>query len=105
MNVAKKKPAQLSDSLLANRPRKGEAKPQTEQAAATASPETPKAATVPAKPVDRRKRRTGRAASTNTHQLNIRVSAEVLSRFHSFLDAEDLTMAEGLEALLSNSNA
>ena len=96
-----KKPALLSGSLLAHRPRKGEAKPQTETQASvpeTASvsesrePQAP-TGTIPAR---RRKRR-----SQNTQQLNLRVSEETLERFTKLADTKNLIFGDLLALLLN----
>ena len=98
-----KKPAMLSDSLLAHRPRKGEAKPQTETQAAT-----PEVANTPtpeltqetstnnvAAPARRRRRR-----SEKTQQLNLRVSEETLERFTRLADSKNLIFGDFLSLLL-----
>lgn len=98
-----KKPAVLSDSLLAHRPRKGEARPQTEsEAAIPASAEAVPSseATSPnpmtgAAPGRRRKRR-----SQNTQQLNLRVSEGTLERFTKLADKENLIFGDLLTQLL-----
>lgn len=99
-----KKPAMLSDSLLSNRPRKGEAKPQTEaQAAAPEAGEALEQTTEPtpsptsgAAPARRRKRR-----SQNTQQLNLRVSEETLERFTKLADNKNLIFGDLLTLLLN----
>lgn len=98
-----KKPAMLSDSLLAHRPRKGEARPQTETQAAIAPSEsaaqieapveTPSTATAS---VRRRKRR-----SEKTQQLNLRVSEETLDRFTQLADSKNLIFGDLLTLLLN----
>lgn len=98
-----KKPAMLSDSLLAHRPRKGEAKPQTEtQAAAPEVESTPSlelnqetSATNVAAPARRRRRR-----SEKTQQLNLRVSEETLARFTRLADSKNLIFGDFLALLL-----
>lgn len=98
-----KKPAMLSDSLLSNRPRKGEAKPQTEAQAAEPLVERPAAIEAPvetqptigAAPARRRKRR-----SEKTQQLNLRVSQETLERFTQLADQKNLIFGDLLEVLL-----
>jgi len=91
-----KKPALLSESLLAHRPRKGEAKPQTETQASEpeASPSVERAGE-PATPARRRKRR-----SQNTQQLNLRVSEETLERFTKLADSKNLIFGDLLALLL-----
>ena len=98
-----KKPAMLSDSLLAHRPRKGEAKPQTEtQAAAPVVESSPNVGT-PAEPQPtsgaapgrRRKRR-----SEKTQQLNLRVSEETLERFTQLADSKNVIFGDLLALLL-----
>jgi hypothetical protein len=100
-----KKPAILSDSLLSHRPRKGEAKPQTENQAAAASAlpalqETAvEQATVPsstgATSVRRRRR-----ISEKTQQLNLRVSEETLERFTQLADTKNVIFGDLLVLLL-----
>lgn len=98
-----KKPAMLSDSLLSHRPRKGEAKPQTEnQAAAPAlaaeqesERETEASPTSGAAPARRRKRR-----SEKTQQLNLRVSENTLERFTQLADTKNLIFGDLLALLL-----
>ena len=85
-----KQPAQLSDSLLTHRPRKGAAVPQTETEAATTKPASKT-------PTRRRKRR-----SNKTMQLNLRVSPETLDRFTKLADDENLMFGDLLEKLLEN---
>jgi hypothetical protein len=94
-----KKPAQLSDNLLSMRPRKGEAKPQTEQEAARPAPdpvqpEDPKT-TKPAAP--RRRRR----LSDKKMQLNLRVSEKSLERFTKLADDEGLIFGDLFEKMLT----
>jgi chemotaxis protein histidine kinase CheA len=92
-----KKPALLSESLLAHRPRKGEAKPQTETQASEpdATPASERAGENAA-PARRRKRR-----SQNTQQLNLRVSEETLERFTNLADAKNLIFGDLLALLLN----
>jgi len=100
-----KKPAMLSDSLLAHRPRKGEARPQSETQAAApvgvspAIEESPREAqpTSGATPGRRRKRR-----SEKTQQLNLRVSQETLERFTKLADKENLIFGDLLTLLLES---
>ena len=88
-----KKPAQLSESLLAHRPRKGAALPQTEAQATTKRATSPVASAAP-----RRRRR----RSNKTEQLNLRVSPEVLERFSQRADEENLVFGDLLEKLLDD---
>lgn len=103
--MSMKKPAQLSDNLLSMRPRKGEAKPQTEQEAAE-----PVAKTEPGKPA-----KSGSAAPTSTSktaprrrrrlsdkkmQLNLRVSEKSLERFTQFADDEGTIFGDLFEKML-----
>ena len=94
-----KKPAQLSDSLLATRPRKGEAKPQPETAA---TPSLEVAAVAPTSseatpaPLGRRRR------SKNTMQLNMRVSPASLNRFIELADQRDVSYGDLLAHLLDS---
>lgn len=101
-----KKPAMLSDSLLAHRPRKGEAKPQTEtQAAAAPIAERTQSVTAPAEtqptsgaaPGRRRRRR-----SEKTQQLNLRVSEETLERFTQLADRKNVIFGDLLTLLLDD---
>lgn len=97
----------LSDSLLSNRPRKGEAKPQTE--AQAAEPLVEHAAPAPAlkdagstsgaAPARRRKRR-----SQKTQQLNLRVSQETLERFTGLADRKNLIFGDLLAYLLDEAD-
>jgi hypothetical protein len=101
--MSMKKPAQLSDNLLSMRPRKGEAKPQTEQEAAE-----PVAKTEPVKPAKsgsaaptskttpRRRRR----LSDKKMQLNLRVSEKSLERFTQFADDEGVIFGDLFEKML-----
>lgn len=91
-----KKPAQLSENLLNLRPRKGEAKPQSEaEATPTPAPSTEVRADSAAP--RRRKRR-----STNTQQLNLRVSEKTLERFTALADKENVIFGDLLEKLLNH---
>lgn len=104
-----KKPAMLSDSLLSNRPRKGEAKPQTEAQAAEPLVEHAAPAPAPAlkdagstsgaAPARRRKRR-----SQKTQQLNLRVSQETLERFTGLADRKNLIFGDLLAYLLDEAD-
>jgi hypothetical protein len=96
-----KKPALLSESLLAHRPRKGEAKPQTETQAsvpeaASVSESRESQAPTGTTPARRRKRR-----SQNTQQLNLRVSEETLERFTKLADTKNLIFGDLLALLLN----
>lgn len=96
-----KKPAQLGDNLLSIRPRKGEAKPQTEQEAheAEAPTETVQAAKAPTKEqvaTPRRRRR----LSDKKMQLNLRVSEKSLERFTTLADEEGLIFGDLFERML-----
>lgn len=95
-----KKPAQLSDSLLSIRPRKGEAKPQSEQDAAI--PEQKEIAAIEAQPsagvkaAPRRRRR----LSDKKMQLNLRVDEKSLERFTKIADDEGLIFGDLFKKLL-----
>lgn len=94
-----KKPAQLSDNLLSMRPRKGEAKPQTEREAAepTAQPEESKPSKAAAtKTAPRRRRR----LSDKKMQLNLRVSEKSLERFTKLADDDGLIFGDLFEKML-----
>lgn len=86
-----KKPAQLSESLLNLRPRKGEAKPQSEEAASSQAAQNSREIATSR----RRKRR-----SVNTQQLNLRVSEKTLSRFTALADKENVIFGDLLEKLI-----
>ena len=98
-----KKPAILSDALLSLRPRKGEAKPQTETQAAApvSSARLDTGLELQANPIGgptptrRRKRR-----SEKTQQLNLRVSEETLERFTKLADKRNLLFGDLLVLLL-----
>jgi hypothetical protein len=97
-----KKPAQLSDTLLNLRPRKGEAKPQSEEeasvpAAPVSSPAPSQEARSDSIAPRRRKRR-----SANTQQLNLRVSEKTLERFTALADKENVIFGDLLEKLLNH---
>ena len=89
-----KKPAQLSDNLLSMRPRKGEAKPQSEHEAA--EPATSAEAQSPSKPAPRRRRR----LSDKKMQLNLRVSEKSLERFTALADEEGVIFGDLLDKML-----
>jgi len=98
-----KKPAQLSDNLLSMRPRKGEAKPQTEQEATelVAKPEPAKptkssSAAPTSKTAPRRRRR----LSDKKMQLNLRVSEKSLERFTQLADDEGVIFGDLFESML-----
>lgn len=98
-----KKPAVLSDSLLSNRPRKGEARPQTEvQAGAPIvslqGDDALKVAASPAAEPTTKRRRKRR--SEKTQQLNLRVSEETLERFTQLADQKNLLFGDLLLLLL-----
>jgi hypothetical protein len=97
-----KKPAQLSDTLLNLRPRKGEAKPQSEEEASSLTAPTPAPAPSPVmqseSPAPRRRKR----RSANTQQLNLRVSEKTLERFTALADAENVIFGDLLEKLLKH---
>ena len=91
-----KKPAQLGDNLLNIRPRKGEAKPQTEVEAFEATePVTP----VPSAPKTTQPRRR-RRLSDKKLQLNLRVSEKSLQRFTALADEEGLIFGDLFERML-----
>jgi len=97
-----KKPAQLGENLLSIRPRKGEAKPQSEEQAAspaTRSEATDAKKTAPDtnKAVPRRRRR----LSDKKIQLNLRVSEKSLERFTKLADNEGLIFGDLFEKMLS----
>lgn len=91
-----KKPAQLNDSLLSIRPRKGEAKPQTEQEAAVPKQESTAANEAKPKGAPRRRRR----LSDKKMQLNLRVDEKSLERFTKIADDEGLIFGDLFKKLL-----
>lgn len=96
-----KKPAQLSDNLLSMRPRKGEAKPQTEQEAASPAVKrgevaAPKVSTTTKPAAPRRRRR----LSDKKMQLNLRVSEKSLERFTKLADDEGLIFGDLFQKML-----
>lgn len=96
-----KKPAILSESLLAHRPRKGEAKPQTETQA-NVPEETPVSENgkTPA-PMGTTQTRRRQRRSQNTQQLNLRVSEKTLLRFTMLADTKNLIFGDLLALLLN----
>lgn len=100
-----KKPAQLGENLLSIRPRKGEARPQSEQEAhraeapqpqaEEAAPKTPSAT---AKTTPRRRRR----LSDKKMQLNLRVSEKSLERFTKLADGEGLIFGDLFDKMLDS---
>jgi chemotaxis protein histidine kinase CheA len=95
-----KKPAQLSDSLLVHRPRKGDAKPQTEAQAVSVSTPAEEKPTVPKQKTATKGRRRVRR-SQNTEQLNLRISPETLERFTNLADKENVIFGEMLVRLIN----
>ena len=94
-----KKPAQLNDSLLSIRPRKGEAKPQTEQEAALPkSSAEASVETTPSTSAPRRRRR----LSDKKMQLNLRVDEKSLERFTNIADEEGLIFGDLFKKLLDS---
>jgi predicted DNA binding CopG/RHH family protein len=91
-----KKPAQLNDALLSLRPRKGEAKPQSEQEAA--APNQLSTAPVEAPAAPRRRRR----LSDKKMQLNLRVDEKSLERFTNIADEEGLIFGDLFKKLLDS---
>lgn len=93
-----KKPTQLSDSLLSHRPRKGNAKPQSEVQAVNTAP-TQAVSTTKTKTAAKTRRRVRR--SQNTEQLNLRISPETLDRFTNLADQENVIFGEMLVRLIN----
>jgi len=97
-----KKPAQLGEGLLQIRPRKGEAKPQSEQEAheaeAPAEKPAPKAKTPKASesPAPRRRRR----LSDKKMQLNLKIDEKSLNRFIKVADDEGLIFGDLFKKML-----
>ena len=86
-----KKPAQLSDDLLRHRPRKGEARAQSETEATNEN--------TPNEPNAKSMRRRGRR-SQNTAQMNLKLSPEIMDRFTELADSKDLIFCDTLAMLL-----
>lgn len=100
-----KKPAQLGENLLSIRPRKGEARPQSEQEAHKAEAPVPQ----PAEPTPKQTSTTTRATprrrrrlSDKKMQLNLRVSEKSLERFTKLADDESLIFGDLFEKMLDN---
>ena len=93
-----KKPAQLSENLLNLRPRKGEAKPQSEAEATPVPTPAPSSEVRADSAAPRRRKR----RSTNTQQLNLRVSEKTLERFTALADKENVIFGDLLEKLLNH---
>jgi len=97
-----KKPAQLGENLLQIRPRKGEAKPQSEQEAheaeAPAEKPAPKAKTpkTSESPAPRRRRR----LSDKKMQLNLKIDEKSLNRFIKVADDEGLIFGDLFKKML-----
>ena len=87
----KKKPAQLSDELLRHRPRKGDARSQSEAEATNANISKQTST----KPPRRRGRR-----SQNTVQMNMKLSSEIMERFTNLADSQNLIFCDTLAMLL-----
>lgn len=100
-----KKPAQLSDNLLSMRPRKGEAKPQTEQEAARPAAKHEKAAKVTTSAKQPTAPRRRRRLSDKKMQLNLRVSEKSLERFTKLADDEGLIFGDLFEKMLDTYEA
>lgn len=98
--MTKKKPAQLGENLLQIRPRKGEAKPQSEQEAhaaeAVAEQPVPKSETPEARPAPRRRRR----LSDKKMQLNLKIDEKSLNRFIALADDEGLIFGDLFKKML-----
>ena len=93
-----KKAASLTDSLLAHRPRKGEAKPQSEMQAEQPAlqvikdkPKKPKVKKPPQVSAPRRRRA---RKSPFTSQLNLKVRETDVDRFIEAAEKEDMTNGE-----------
>jgi predicted DNA binding CopG/RHH family protein len=95
-----KKPAQLSDSLLSIRPRKGEAKPQTEQEAAVPLRAEVDAAEGKPSIAETATPRRRRRLSDKKMQLNLRVDEKSLERFTHIADSEGLIFGDLFKKLL-----
>ena len=87
----KKKPAQLSDELLLHRPRKGDARSQSETEATNENMSNQTSTKPP--------RRRGRS-SQNTVQMNMKLSPEIMERFTDLADSQNLIFCDTLAMLL-----
>ena len=91
-----KKPAQLNESLLSIRPRKGEAKSQSEQEAAVPTQSKAENSEAAAAVTPRRRRR----LSDKKMQLNLRIDEKSLERFTQIADSEGLIFGDLFKKLL-----
>jgi predicted DNA binding CopG/RHH family protein len=91
-----KKPAQLNEALLSIRPRKGEAKPQSEQEAAIPTKSEVENSEAAAAVTPRRRRR----LSDKKMQLNLRIDEKSLERFTQIADSEGLVFGDLFKKLL-----
>ena len=87
----KKKPAQSSDELLLHRPRKGDARSQSESEA--------KNETISHHVISKPPRRRGRR-SQNTVQINMKLSPEITEKFTALADEKNLIFCDTLAMLL-----
>jgi predicted DNA binding CopG/RHH family protein len=94
--MSMKKPAQLNENLLSIRPRKGEAKPQSEQEAAIPTQSTAENSEAAAAVTPRRRRR----LSDKKMQLNLRIDEKSLERFTQIADSEGLIFGDLFKKLL-----
>jgi predicted DNA binding CopG/RHH family protein len=94
--MSMKKPAQLNENLLSIRPRKGEAKPQSEQEAAIPTQSKAENSEAPAAVTPRRRRR----LSDKKMQLNLRIDEKSLERFTQIADSEGLIFGDLFKKLL-----
>lgn len=94
-----KKPATLGDNLLSIRPRKGSAKPQSEQEASQAA-QKPAEETKPAKTSGKRPARRRRRLSDKKMQLNLKIDEKSLERFIKIADDEELIFGDLFKKML-----
>lgn len=96
-----KKPAQLGENLLSMRPRKGEAKPQSEeQAASPYTKSEENGAAKVAAPTNQTAPRRRRRLSDKKLQLNLRVNEKSLERFTKLADDGGLIFGDLFEKML-----
>jgi predicted DNA binding CopG/RHH family protein len=94
--MSMKKPAQLNESLLSIRPRKGEAKSQSEREAAIPTQSKAENSEAAAAVTPRRRRR----LSDKKMQLNLRIDEKSLERFTQIADSEGLIFGDLFKKLL-----
>lgn len=102
--MSSKKPAQLGEELLKIRPRKGSAKPQSEQQAheAEAAPAKPTPSASKSEPAAPRRRR---RISDKKMQLNLKVDETSLNRFIERADREGAIFGDLFKKMLDTYDA